>query len=154
MSIEAKVAKQDDENTAMFKQREKNYAMQSPETRSKLDDLARLKGYDGFMGMARLFWEQKIYPYFAKALYGPQQGLEDLLVRMRNWVKSVVGHHEAVEPSIDQNDYVGLSMVNDLVDIFQGANLTPEEARAALSDFCGVHKAGHIMDESHQLNSN
>ena len=65
----------EDENTLMYKARLRAYHNLPSLTQGKLDDLANLKGYNGgFIGMATTFWEQKIYPYFAKAFYGPAFG--------------------------------------------------------------------------------
>lgn len=150
--VEAHQQQSLDENDVAHNRLSERFRGLSSETQAKLDGLARDKGYDGFMGMAHLFWKQKIYPYFAKALYGPQQGFEDLLQRLRDWARAqlqrFVGSPESAVPSVMQDDgadqevYIGASMVKDLISIFEGANLTPEQTQAVLRDFCAGGKVG------------
>jgi hypothetical protein len=134
----------EDENTLMYKARLRAYHNLPSLTQGKLDDLANLKGYNGgFIGMATTFWEQKIYPYFAKAFYGPQAGFEALLQRVRDWFKGDAARDQNAD-NIDALLYAtgagvtakDVDFAKEVFAALESANLSPEETLAAVSAFC------------------
>ena len=127
---------QEDINTAMFQERIDRFAELPKETQSKLNVLARAHGYDGFLGMARLFWEKNIYPYLAKALYGPQAGFPELLQSIRDWVKGLRRGGRAEPPMNSEVDNMSVSMLQDFFSLLE--ELGPEDGERALECISGT----------------